>query len=343
MKILLAVDGSKHATRAEEFLARLGGRRPHRVEAVYVTPPYAPARPGGAPSSGLAPFRDLPASRSGGEKSFPQVLAEGGVRMLDHVIVGLKLKTAFRLWPRLVKNHNIPDGILRAAEKEKADLVVLGSRGLTALDTFLMGSVSQQVTRHAKGATLVVRERPAGEGPVKVLAAVDGSRGARDAVAFLKELASPKGVALTLIHVVESPLVWAGPAFGGGIDPTALVSFREELARRRKVGRRLLADARRQWTPAFGRVEALLAEGPPSHEIIAAAKTGGFALIVMGARGLSGVKRFFLGSVSQKVTAHAPCSVLVAPSDRRSDKSLKGASPQAGGRKGGRHERHNRR
>jgi nucleotide-binding universal stress UspA family protein len=55
----------------------------------------------------------------------------------------------------------------------------------------------------------------------------------------------------------------------------------------------------------------LLCEGDPAEEILRVAKDGGYDLIVVGHRGLSPVKAFLLGSVSNQVVSHAPCSVLV--------------------------------
>lgn len=49
--------------------------------------------------------------------------------------------------------------ILRAAERHRADLIVMGSKGLTGLDRYLLGSVSRKVARHAPCSVLVVRSR----------------------------------------------------------------------------------------------------------------------------------------------------------------------------------------
>jgi nucleotide-binding universal stress UspA family protein len=49
--------------------------------------------------------------------------------------------------------------ILRAAERHRADLIVMGSKGLTGLDRYLLGSVSRKVARHAPCSVLVVRNR----------------------------------------------------------------------------------------------------------------------------------------------------------------------------------------
>lgn len=57
--------------------------------------------------------------------------------------------------------------------------------------------------------------------------------------------------------------------------------------------------------------KALGVIGDPAEEIIALAEKERFDLIVMGSRGLAVSERFLVGSVTQKVVEHSPCSVLV--------------------------------
>ena len=54
-----------------------------------------------------------------------------------------------------------------------------------------------------------------------------------------------------------------------------------------------------------------LAEGRPADKIVEAAKEGSFNLIVIGSRGLGGIKEFFLGRASDRVVDEAPCPVLI--------------------------------
>ena len=54
-----------------------------------------------------------------------------------------------------------------------------------------------------------------------------------------------------------------------------------------------------------------LVEGRPADKIVETAKEGMFDLIVIGSRGLGGIKEFFLGSVSNRVADKAPCPVLI--------------------------------
>jgi len=59
------------------------------------------------------------------------------------------------------------------------------------------------------------------------------------------------------------------------------------------------------------KVSTKLVEGRPSDKIIETAEKGNFDIIIMGSRGLGGIKEFFLGSVSDRVADEAACPVLI--------------------------------
>ncbi len=59
------------------------------------------------------------------------------------------------------------------------------------------------------------------------------------------------------------------------------------------------------------KISKKILEGRPSDKIVETAKEGGFDLIVIGSRGLGGVKEFFLGSVSDRVADEATCPVVI--------------------------------
>ena len=62
------------------------------------------------------------------------------------------------------------------------------------------------------------------------------------------------------------------------------------------------------------RVEKEVLVGDPFDKIVDTAKSGNYDLIIMGNRGFSKMKRFFIGSVTQKVISESPCPVLVVKS-----------------------------
>ena len=132
-----------------------------------------------------------------------------------------------------------------------------------------------------------------------ILVAVDGSEYSEAAVRVAGELVRQHGAAsLTLLNVIEVVTSDAGPVEvpGSPGGPEVWATF----ARPREI----LAQ--------YGiEPKLLLREGDPANEIIETARVGGYDLIVVGHRGLSPIKAFLLGSVSDRVVAHAPCSVLV--------------------------------
>jgi nucleotide-binding universal stress UspA family protein len=248
MKILLAVDGSKHSQWAEALLGKIGGRG-HSVEVLTV----APAVIRGAD----------------GEQSITEALRDSGHKMVRAVAKGLPKR--FSTSTAVIESHDVAGAVLDRAKKTRADLIVMGARGLSPFKTFFLGSVSHKVSRHADCSVLVAHRRP-GRG-LKVLAAVDGSPASRRATAFLSEVGVPASADLTLLHVVAEPLGFWIPetGFPGGYGN--LAAFEESLKALRQRGERVLVDAKKEAGGRFGRVRTLLREGYPVSEIVRAAKS----------------------------------------------------------------------
>ena len=91
-------------------------------------------------------------------------------------------------------------------------------------------------------------------------------------------------------------------ARGAGIDPTS--DFPDH--------HRQLDEALARLSELGTTARAIEAVGHPADAIIQVAETEGTNLIVIGSRGLGGVQRFLMGSVSARVAQHAPCNVYIA-------------------------------
>jgi nucleotide-binding universal stress UspA family protein len=134
----------------------------------------------------------------------------------------------------------------------------------------------------------------------KISVPLDGSEHSLKALKVAVQIALKFDGKITLIHVYS---------IGGlAISPTPVYEFIEAI---RKAGVGILADGEKRVKAEGVHVETLLIEGHAVEQIVKTCREGKFDLVVMGARGLSKIKEMFLGSVSDGVTRHACCPVLV--------------------------------
>ena len=141
----------------------------------------------------------------------------------------------------------------------------------------------------------------------RILLATDGSEGALRAAEIAAEIAKRFDAKVTVTYVVVPPMPVTTMVDLPGFDigPTFVTRYLEETgnAVSRRTGK-ALEDA--------GVKYDLRSEvGHPAESIINVATEGKYDLIVIGSRGLSGIKSFFLGSVSDRVAHLAHCPVLI--------------------------------
>jgi len=197
--------------------------------------------------------------------------------------------------------------IVRLADEWRADLIVLGARGLGRIKRLLLGSVSLAVARHASCPVLVVKGRP--RKLTSVLVAMDGSEDSFRAARFLQSLVLPRRTKVRLLSVVE-PLRYPTTA-PGAVRGQLLRMIKELEAERRGELDKVLERAAAQLDDKLTRVTRSTPTGAPGDEIIAAANDYDTDLVIVGARGRGGMARLLLGSVSEKVLRDARCPVLI--------------------------------
>ena len=149
--------------------------------------------------------------------------------------------------------------------------------------------------------------------PETVLVPVDGSDGANNAAQFAARLAETMNCPVQLLYAFpESPMELYGVpgegAMGGEMGYFSAEEF--EKVRNGNAGR-VFEVAREAIGEARVRVEEKLLGGEASEAILEYAETVPGAMIVVGSRGLSGVKRLLLGSLSHALVQHAHCPVTV--------------------------------
>jgi len=193
---------------------------------------------------------------------------------------------------RLVTYEDPAEFLLQLVKDEKYDLVVIGNRAETQSDRYSLGSVTEKIARHAECPVMIVKKKPKVE---KIITAVDGSKYAEKALEYAVQLAQKYSSNLALVHVEEDKLIRIG-----GPQVVDCVGT---------VGECILKDAA---TKVQGiSFDKMLEYGSPAEIIIKVAKKANVDIIVVGSRGLSSVRRYLLGSVSDDISMHARSSVLI--------------------------------
>ncbi|MEV4346470.1 universal stress protein [Actinoplanes sp. NPDC049596] len=180
----------------------------------------------------------------------------------------------------------------RSAE---ASLIVLGCRGHSAV-LGLLGSLSAAVSAHARCPVVLVRGDAAATAPVVV--GVDDSPAAQAALAFAADQALARGVALHLVR--------AWKPVTGLWESTAMVT-REVTPAERQPFDELVAA----WRDKHPGLE-IHADAVVEHPASVLQRAGLNAqLLVVGTRGRGAVRGTLLGSVSQHLLRHSPCSIAI--------------------------------
>lgn len=185
--------------------------------------------------------------------------------------------------------------LVEEATEHGVDLLCVGPDAGILGGTIRVGQVAAHVIREAPCSVLMGREAGP-EFPVRIACGVDGSAASVETATLAAQVASATGAELRLLHVVP---VFRGDNAEWTLDPEEPSPAELEPSVHAAV--------------ALGVVPVReMAMGRPESAIVATASRDGTDLVVVGHRGLSGVRRVLLGSVSEHVTTHAPCSVLVA-------------------------------
>ncbi|WP_138496463.1 universal stress protein [Paenibacillus pinistramenti] len=137
----------------------------------------------------------------------------------------------------------------------------------------------------------------------KILVAFDGSKASNKALDKAIELTRLTGASLDVVHIYDFPRFYVAEGFAP--VPAQVNEEFYELASKTSDE----AERRLQEAGVTGKVELL--QGPAAEGILEYAAANGHDAIVIGSRGLGGIREFVLGSVSHNVVQHAKIPVLV--------------------------------
>jgi nucleotide-binding universal stress UspA family protein len=216
-----------------------------------------------------------------------------------HTIVGRVLGEGAATVECRTVNDLASRGLLEASAD--AGLLVLGARGLGSLRGLMLGSVSQQCLHHATIPVAIVRADAAGPrfGPKRIVVGVDGSETSQRALDWALEEGRVRKAGVEVVHA------WTVP-------PLA-VPLIKDFAPLDEAARDLVeqALARADTSGVSMSISPVVRRGSGGEVLVSLAD--GADLVVVGSRGLGGFKGLLLGSVSNQVTHHARCPVVVVP------------------------------
>ena len=217
--------------------------------------------------------------------------------------------------PRVCVAAPMWEGIVEAADGVDAAVVVMGSRGRHGLRQFAEGSVSHDVAAHA-GRPIFIAPRGARATAGPILICYDGSEQARKAIE----------TAAALVRVREAVVLDAVPlriSVGYSEWPAEAPWVDEADAAVALQGAEMGAEvARRAGLDAFATTHAATSIPRAVRDI---ADEVDASVIVVGSRGLTGVREIVERSVSRAVATHAHRPVLIVPPDRGPQEQLAGA------------------
>ena len=225
---------------------------------------------------------------------------------------------------KVVESGPPADVLVTFTETMGADLLVVGSVGMSGARRFMLGNVPNKVSHHSPTDLLIVKtDPPKSTGAYnKVLVGTDGSPTAMQALDVACDLGAKLGTKVLVVCAYEPPTEreldqmrsdpddpvaqWsAGKTTSGTPD-----EFRWRIAgtaQAEDVLDRASEHAQRRGVDA----EVRAVKGSPAEVLISVAEEADCDLVAIGNVGMAGAKRFMLGNVPHRISHHAPTDVLI--------------------------------
>lgn len=215
--------------------------------------------------------------------------------MASATVDGVDDPAAVVVEPRVLEGHPAP---VLLGESNPASCVVVGRRGVSDLKHRLLGSVSQYLATHAHGPVVVIPACWTRTPCRRIVVGFDGSAHAAAALRWALDVAPPDAQITALIAIDLVP--WLRPE-----------SVEERYADILDEARQRLLAAVDDVDPTRRAERSVVLHG--ARQALAAAGADA-DLIVVGPRGIGGVARTVLGSVTTWLLHEAPCPVAIVPS-----------------------------
>lgn len=301
MKILIAYDGSEVADAAIEDLRHAG--LPSVAEALVFTVADVFVPPAIDASVEVPP---KPAAGWRAHERAERKLKEAESRARE---ASERISKDFPEWK--VSSEAVAESpawaiIFKAAEW-RADLIVVGSHGKSGLaGRLILGSVSQRVLYEAHCSVRIGRASQNKLPPLRLLVGIDGSAHSRAAVEAIAKRNWPEGTHVRMLAVVDTVMILSG----NEEEPTVKWLEVDDEHNWDQVRQVFQPQAERLRTIGLD-AAVMIRRGHPTQQLLEEAETWEAHCVFLGAKGIRGIERLLLGSVSAALAARTHCSVEV--------------------------------
>ena len=305
MKILIGYDGSEYADAALQDLQRAGLGADVEALVMTVADVFVPM-PLDEEVENTVPMYIPPAIKRAHERAEHKLAEATDIARR----VSEQIRSIFPAW-RVSAGAEADSpawALIRKADSWKPDLIVIGARGHAVFGgRLILGSISQRVLYEARCSVRIARASDNHDKPVRLLIAIDNSADSNAAVEAVCNRHWPSGTEVGLLAVVDTVM----PLTSNPSEPSAMKWIDVADESNWSQVREIFEPAAQRIRSAGLHAEVLIRRGNPADEILEEAQTWGADCIFVGARGMRGVDRLLLGSVSSAVSSRAHCSVEV--------------------------------
>ena len=317
MRILIGYDGSESSDAALDDLTRAGLPREAEARVVSVADLLM-----SSPKPEEILEAELISRRIAASLKHAQTHADRVIKEAEDLVLSAveKLSPQFPDWEI---SHEVLTGnpaweMIEAADRWSADLVVVGSKGRSAINRLLIGSVSKRLATDAGCSVRVARHNQKTSGDnIRILIGVDGSPAAEQAVHAVGQRVWPGGTEVDLIAVNDST---PPPARVATLLPQAAEMLNSYIGNRESRVHSMLDWATRELHNIGLKTSVDTIKGEPGKVLVAEAEKRNADSIFVGTRDFANAfERFRLGSVSTAVVTHAHCTVEIVRPPRRSE------------------------
>jgi len=202
----------------------------------------------------------------------------------------------FKVNPVQLTGHHA-EQIVDYADKEDIGLIIMATHGLSGIRRWVLGSVTEKVIRATTKPVIIIRADSDSAAIKKALVPLDGSKESEAVLPYIEELASRLKSEVVLLHAVV-PIT---SAYSMPFEPAAVPLPQEDLSLLKVKAQEYLSEMAVMLNGKGIKTSSRVVFGPAADEIIGVADEINADLVAMSTHGRSGISRWAIGSVADKI------------------------------------------